>query len=101
MKVVEVDIVRLELLERVLEGGANVGRVAVGETRGVCEAELGGEEDVLTLAALCEPLAKELFVVLIGVRGIPEGATTLIDRVQKLCQNEDKSSSSTIKLNSV
>ena len=84
MEVVKVNVVGLELLQRVLESDPDVFGRAVGEAGRVSETELGGEVDVLALAGLGEPLANQLLVVLVGIRGVPELAATLVNSIKEL-----------------
>lgn len=84
VEIVKVDVVGLELLQRVLKSDPDVFGRAVGEAGGVGETELGGEVDVLALAGLGEPLANQLLVVLVGIRGVPEFAATLVNGIKEL-----------------
>ena len=84
MEVVQVNVVRLEFLQRVFECDLHIRRVRVREARRVRQTELGSEEDVLALASLGEPFTNQLFVVLVCVRGVPERAPTCVDSVEEL-----------------
>ena len=84
MKVVQVNVVRLEFLQRVLECDLHIRRVRIREARRIRQTELGSEEDVLALASLGEPFTNQLFVVLVCVRGVPECAPTCVDSVKEL-----------------
>lgn len=84
MKVVQVNVIGLQLLEGIFESDLHVVRVAVGEAGLVRETKFSGEEDFLALARLRKPLPNQLFIIFVSIGRIPELATTRVYGVKEL-----------------
>jgi hypothetical protein len=75
----------IKLLQRIVCGLHDILRIAINDTTViVVVADLGRDEDLVTLVSALALPAKQLFVVIVDVGGVPESAPVFVSSIQNL-----------------